>query len=110
MRKCDFCKHNGICSFKDITNCAIRDYIHFEMEESTKSVESTKCSDCQLRHQCDKQTEFICKENDFCKYIKDSGNHGHWEVHYICSKCGETIRTALAECPCCHTRMDGLDI
>lgn len=78
MRKCDFCKHNGICSFNDITNCAIRDYIHFEMEESIRDV--------------------------------DSRNHRRWEAHFVCSKCGETVRTVLAECPCCHARMDGLDI
>lgn len=29
-----------------------------------------KCNDCYLRYHCDEQTEYICKSNDFCKYIK----------------------------------------
>ena len=29
-----------------------------------------KCNDCLLRYHCDEQTEFICKHNGYCKYIK----------------------------------------
>ncbi len=42
MRKCDFCKHNRTCSYADITNCAIRDYIRFEPEEPSGSQERQK--------------------------------------------------------------------
>lgn len=30
-----------------------------------------KCNDCYLRHHCDEQTEFICKFNDYCKYMPE---------------------------------------
>ena len=30
-----------------------------------------KCKDCYLRYHCDEQTKFICKHNDYCKYIRD---------------------------------------
>lgn len=73
-------------------------------------VNTMRCSNCLLRYHCDEQTEFICKKNDFCKYIQDGKRHGHWETYYVCSKYGETVRTVLAECPCCHVKMDGLDI
>lgn len=39
-----------------------------------------------------------------------SKGHGHWEIFYVCSNCGETTRMVAAECPCCHTKMTGLDI
>ena len=42
MRKCDFCKLNGICTFSDMSNCVVRDYIHFEMEESIGQTERQK--------------------------------------------------------------------
>jgi len=35
--------------------------------------------------------------------------HGHWEAYYVCSRCGETVRIAMKECPFCHARMDGMD-
>ena len=28
-----------------------------------------KCDTCILRYNCDEQTEFVCKHNDYCKYI-----------------------------------------
>ena len=28
-----------------------------------------KCDGCLLRYHCDSQTEFICKNNDYCKFI-----------------------------------------
>lgn len=28
-----------------------------------------KCDNCYLRYHCDEQTEFICKHNDYCKYM-----------------------------------------
>lgn len=33
-----------------------------------------KCNDCYLRYHCDEQTEFICKYNDYCKYIQEQSN------------------------------------
>lgn len=33
-----------------------------------------KCNDCYLRYHCDEQTEFICKYNDYCKYIQKQSN------------------------------------
>lgn len=31
-----------------------------------------KCDNCYLRYHCDEQTEFICKHNDYCKYIEST--------------------------------------
>ena len=42
MRKCNFCKYNGTCTFADISNCAVRDYIRFEPEEPSGSTERQK--------------------------------------------------------------------
>ena len=28
-----------------------------------------KCQNCYLRYHCDEQTEFICRSNDYCKYV-----------------------------------------
>lgn len=28
-----------------------------------------KCQNCYLRYHCDEQTEFVCRSNDYCKYI-----------------------------------------
>ena len=33
-----------------------------------------KCNDCYLRLHCDEQTEFICKYNDYCKYMQEPSN------------------------------------
>ena len=30
-----------------------------------------KCNNCRLRYPCDEQTEFICKHNNYCKYISE---------------------------------------
>lgn len=32
--------------------------------------------------------------------------HAHWEAYYVCSKCGETVRTLKRECPFCQAIMD----
>lgn len=69
----------------------------------------TKCRNCLLRFHCDAPTEYICKTNDFCKFLKDSGNHGHWEPFYICSKCGKVEKTQLPKCPGCCADMNGFD-
>lgn len=34
-----------------------------------------KCGNCYLRYGCDEQTEFICKSNNYCKFIADE-QHG----------------------------------
>lgn len=34
-------------------------------------VSVAKCQNCYLRYHCDEQTEFICKSNDYCKYIME---------------------------------------
>lgn len=58
-----------------------------------------KCRDCSLRYVCDEQTEFICKSNDYCKFIADKEKaNAHWEAYYVCSNCGEHI---------CHAKMNG---
>lgn len=33
-------------------------------------------------------------------------NHAHWNTHYECSNCGESVRTLRIECPYCHAMMD----
>lgn len=33
-----------------------------------------KCNNCYLRYHCDEQTEFICKHNDYCKYMPEQSN------------------------------------
>ena len=30
-----------------------------------------KCQNCYLRYHCDEQTEFVCRSNDYCKYIME---------------------------------------
>lgn len=30
-----------------------------------------KCQNCYLRYHCDEQTEFICRSNNYCKYIME---------------------------------------
>lgn len=30
-----------------------------------------KCNNCRLRYPCDEQTEFICKHNNYCKYMSE---------------------------------------
>ena len=30
-----------------------------------------KCNNCRLRYPCDEQTKFICKHNNYCKYISE---------------------------------------
>lgn len=30
-----------------------------------------ECNNCRLRYPCDEQTEFICKHNNYCKYISE---------------------------------------
>lgn len=39
-------------------------------------------------------------------YIVDVRPHGRWGVAYICSNCGKSVNTWLAECPICHAQMD----
>lgn len=35
-------------------------------EISEDKHEAAKCNNCSLRYHCDEQTEFICKNNDYC--------------------------------------------
>lgn len=35
-------------------------------ETSEDKSEVVKCNNCSLRYHCDEQTEFICKNNDYC--------------------------------------------
>lgn len=35
-------------------------------ETSEDKCEFVKCNNCNLRYNCDEQTEFICKNNDYC--------------------------------------------
>lgn len=37
-------------------------------------VKIMKCNNCYLRYHCDEQTEFICKNNDYCKYMPERGD------------------------------------
>ena len=30
-----------------------------------------KCSTCYLKHSCNEQMEFICKDNNYCKYMPE---------------------------------------
>lgn len=30
-----------------------------------------KCNNCYLRYHCDEQTEYICKHNNYCKYMPE---------------------------------------
>lgn len=46
--------------------------IAYEKGETLEArCEIIKCNNCYLRHHCDKQTEFICKYNDYCKYMPE---------------------------------------
>ena len=36
-----------------------------------------KCNNCYLRYHCDEQTEFICKHNDYCKYMLEQNNESN---------------------------------
>ena len=66
-----------------------------------------KCYTCYLRYDCDEQTDFICRNNDYCKYMPDGGKkHGHMIKHYVCSICGETHKNPFLECSWCGAIMD----
>lgn len=39
--------------------------------------------------------------------VDESKKPAHWEAHYVCSRCGESVRTIKKECPFCHARMNG---
>lgn len=44
-----------------------------------------KCQDCYLRYHCDEQTEFVCKHNDYCKYIgEEKQMQGKYEIVTLC--------------------------
>ena len=47
-----------------------------------------KCQDCYLRYHCDEQTEFVCKHNDYCKYIGEEKQM--WGKYEIVTLCGST--------------------
>lgn len=70
----------------------------------------TRCDSCLCRYGCDAHTEETCRRNGYANYVADIERHGHWEIYYTCSRCGETVREAVRECPCCHATMDGKDI
>ena len=36
-----------------------------------------KCNDCYLRYHCDEHTEFICKNNYYCKYMPEQNNENN---------------------------------
>ena len=40
----------------------------YDKKEGTSEDKSevVKCNNCSLRYNCDEQTEFICKNNDYC--------------------------------------------
>lgn len=57
MRKCDFCKRNGTCTFADISNCAVRDYIRFEPEEPRGSSERRKLISLLRGHRLDTECD-----------------------------------------------------
>lgn len=42
-----------------------------------------KCDNCYLRSHCDEQTEFICKYNDYCKYMSEP----EVQVEHTCEYC-----------------------
>lgn len=56
-----------------------------------------KCIDCYLRYHCDEQTEFICKHNDYCKYIGE-GKDMKFEDKYPDMKPKKTYESML----CCE--------
>lgn len=103
------CPCPGFCPYGE--PCLEDDYPEEDYAPSGWHVATqNKCSTCLLRYHCDEQTEFICKYNNFCKYIEDTSNnnskHGHWDVYYVCSICGETVQSTASECPSCHAKMD----
>ena len=41
------------------------------------------CNKCYLRYHCDEQTEWICKHNDYCKYMLEQ----EVKVELTCEYC-----------------------
>jgi hypothetical protein len=60
-----------------------------------------------LRYHCDEQTEWICKHNDYCKYIKlPEKNSVKIEFNYhargfYCPVCLTGVENKEQECPFC---------
>lgn len=58
---------------------------------------SSKCNDCYLRKDCDEWTGFICKSNDFCKYVPESPDRTTVTIEWYMAKIHELQDWLLEE-------------
>ena len=65
-----------------------------------------KCNDCYLRYHCDEQAEWICKFNDYCKYMPEQSN----KTNKSCKECEnwkyERLWIGYKFCPYCGRALD----
>ena len=65
-----------------------------------------ECNNCYLRYHCDEQTEWICKSNDYCKYMPEQSN----KTNNSCKKCEnwkyERLWIDYKFCPYCGRALD----
>ena len=70
-----------------------------------------KCSDCYLRYHCDEQTEWICKINDYCKYMKQPVREpmriafNYHARGFYCPMCRTGVENKEQECPFCSQKL-----
>ena len=70
-----------------------------------------KCNNCYLRYHCDEQTELICKQNDYCKYIKQPVREpmkiafDYYARGFYCPICLVGVVNIEQECPHCGQRL-----
>lgn len=73
--------------------------------------DNMRCNDCYFRYCCDEQTEFICKHNDYCKYIKQPAREpmkiafNYHSRGFYCPICLTGVKNKEQECPCCSQRL-----
>lgn len=89
---------------KTIIRTLLARYNHMMMQGAIESVVAKK-------NQSETDTlKFANKEAEEYYYkrkaVHDKRKHAHWNAHYECSNCGESVRTLQIECPFCHSIMD----
>lgn len=48
--------------------------------------DSLRCSTCYMKNACDSQTEFICKSNNYCKYLDIKFFEGDYAKKIRCGR------------------------
>ena len=70
-----------------------------------------KCDDCYLRYICDEPEEWICKHNNYCKYIKQSTKEpvkiafDYYSRGFYCPICLVGVENKNQECPFCGQKL-----